>query len=378
MIYKGVCRLKKMLLTLLVLLLITALLVSCGGSGVDEPIRIAIITSSGSVDDESFNQNNFEGITRFIENHGNATVQVLREATGRPDEAIQYVSRIVSSFDILVLPGFQFEGISELAMAHPETYFIVVDTRLGEINGVNEFPNVMSILFAEQESGFLAGVAAALESRTGHVAFVGGIAVPPVINFHMGFEAGVNYSNRNLGTNVRLVSLPQSAATFNDRYIGGNYVDAFGDPATGRMIANALIDEGVDIIFAAAGLSGQGVFEAVKLTDYVMVIGVDVDQFGDGYTSHRNIVLTSALKAMDINVERGLNYFASGTFEGGNLTMRADSLSTGIVTEPNRHQMSDDTLGIIDRLFSRLVDGSLVPPDTFNYTPTNFPGLEGR
>jgi len=364
----------------LILLLITALsaVPSCGGSGVDEPIRIAIITITSTVDDESFNQNNFEGITRFIENHGNATVQVLREATGQPASAVQYVGRIASSFDILVLPGFQFAGISELVMAHPETYFIVVDTRLEEINEVNEFPNVMSILFAEQESGFLAGVVAALESRTGHVAFVGGMAVPPVINFHMGFEAGVNYSNRNLGTNVRIVSLPQHVATFEDRYIGGNYVNAFGDLATGRMIANALIAENVDIIFAAAGLSGQGVFEAVKLTDYVMVIGVDVDQFGDGYTTNRNIVLTSALKAMDINVERGLNYFASGTFEGGNLTMRADSLSTGIVTIPNRHQMSDNTVSLINGLFNRMVDGSLIPPDTFNYSPTNFPGLEGR
>jgi len=198
---------------LLILLLITALLVVTSCSDGDEPIRIAIITSSGSVNDESFNQNNFEGINRFIETYGNATVQIIREATGQPKYAVQYVGRIVTSFDILVLPGFQFAGISELALAHPETYFIVIDTRLDEIDGVNEFPNVMSILFAEQESGFLAGVAAALESRTGHVAFVGGIAVPPVINFHVGFEAGVNFSNRNLGTNVRIVSLPQYAVT---------------------------------------------------------------------------------------------------------------------------------------------------------------------
>jgi len=144
------------------------------------------------------------------------------------------------------------------------------------------------------------------------------------------------------------------------------------------MIANALIDEGVDIIFAAAGMSGRGVFEAVKATDSAMVIGVDVDQYGDGYTDGRNVVLTSALKVMSLNVERGLRYFAEGAFHGGNLTMQADSDSTGIVTEPNRHQMSDDTIAIVNELFNRLVDGSLVPPDTFNYTPTNFPGIEGR
>jgi len=364
------------LFLILIPLLITVLLAVTSCSSESEPIRIAIVTSSGNVDDESFIQNNFDGINRFIESYGNATVQIIREATGQPELAVQYVGRVVTSFDILVLPGFQFEGISELVIAHPETHFIVIDTRLKEINGVNEFPNVMSILFAEQESGFLAGVAAALESQTGYVAFVGGIAVPPVINFHVGFEAGVNFSNRNLGTNVTIVSLPQYAEDFGGRHIGGNYVGAFIDPATGRMIANALIGEGVDIIFAAAGMSGRGVFEAVKATDSAMVIGVDVDQYDDGYTDNRNIVLTSALKVMCLNVERGLYRFAHGTFEGGNYTMQAGSLSTGIVMTPNRHQMSDNTLDIVDRLFSRLVNGSLVPPDAFNYTPTNFPGLE--
>ena len=90
--------------------------------------------------------------------------------------------------------------------------------------------------------------------------------------------------------------------------VGGNYAGDFADEATGKVIGNALIAEGCDIIFVAAGGTGNGVFTAAKEASRdVKVIGCDVDQFDDGANGDENIVLTSALKVMSINVERALN-----------------------------------------------------------------------
>jgi len=357
-------------------------LAACGnGNGDDEAagLRIAIVTSSSGVDDGSFNQNNYEGIWAFINNTSpESTVQHVHETSGVPAAAVQQVEDIVAEFDIIVLPGFQFGGISQIAQDNPGTYFILIDEwPAGDPTPV--LPNVRAMRFAEQESGFLGGVVAALETNTGYVAFVGGVAFPPVVNYQFGFEAGVHYANTNLGTNATLVNLaPYSGTDVRGIDVGGNYVGDFGDPATGLVIGNALLAENVDVIFVAAGFSGTGVFTAVlQADDGSRVIGVDVDQFDQGVAAGgRNIVLTSALKVMDLNVRRGLEDFYSGNFQGGNYVMAADTDSTGIVTQAGRHQLSSDTVNHVNRLFTSLRDGSIVPPGNFSdFPPTDFPGL---
>ena len=142
------------------------------------------------------------------------------------------------------------------------------------------------------------------------------------------------------------------------------------------MVGKALIDEGVDIIFVAAGASGNGVFTAVKEAKDVYCIGCDVDQYDDGANGDSNIILTSGLKIMDMNVELQLNKVKDGTFKGENALLGADTDSTGYVSEEGRCQLSDDTISKIDEAFAKVKSGDIVPAANFNeMKPDNFTGL---
>ena len=343
-----------------------------------EGLKIAIVSSPSVVDDGSFNQNNYEGILSFIESHPDATVQAVKEETGDVAEALQAVADIVADYDVIVCCGFQFAGIGSLAQDNPDVKFILVDSNPTDAEGAEvELENVYAMTFAEQESGFFAGIAAALETDTNKVAVVNGIAYPSNVNYQYGFESGVNYANAKLGTDVEIVELPSYAGTdVTSTDVGGNYVGSFADEATGKIVGSTLISEGVDIMFVAAGGSGNGVFTAAKEAENVQVIGCDVDQYDDGANGDMNIILTSVLKVMDANVEKQLNAIVEGTFAGQNALLKADTDSTGYVKEEGRHQLSEDTLAKLDEVYPLVKDGTIVPAANFNgYTPEDFPGL---
>ena len=351
-----------------------------GGGDDAQGMKIAMVTSPNTVDDGSFNENNYNGILNFIESRGNIdTVTPVQEPTGDPSAAAQTVSDIVADYDVLVCTGFQFAGIATVAQENPEKKFILVDSFPSDAEGNEvEVENVYAMQFAEQESGFFAGVAAALETKTGKVAVVNGVAYPSNVNYQYGFESGVNYASKNLGATAEVVELPSYAGTdVTGANVGGNYSGNFSDEATGKVIGNALIQQGVDVIFVAAGASGNGVFTAAKESNgAAMVIGCDVDQYDDGANGDSNIILTSVLKNMAVNVERQLNAIVDGSFKGGNYTLYADTDSTGYVSEEGRQQMSADTITVLDELYPLVKDGTIKPASNFNgYTPDDFPGL---
>ncbi len=368
---------KKILCILTVLVLTLGLLAGCGGSS-DEKLKIAIVTSPSGVDDGSFNEDNYDGAMAFAESHGNADVTPVREESSDPAAAVQAVTSIVGDYDVIIGCGFQFAGIGTIAADNPETKFILVDAFPTDADGNEvELENVYAMQFKEQESGFFAGVAAALETKTNKVAVVNGIAFPSNVNYQYGFEAGVNYANASLGTDVEIVELPSYAGTdVTGLDVGGNYVGTFSDEAAGKVLGQALLDEGVDILFVAAGASGNGVLTAVKEADNALYIGCDVDQFDDGVDGDGNVILTSALKIMGMNVEKQLNAVADGSFAGGNVILGADTDSTGYVSEESRQQLSEDTLAELEKLYPLVQDGTIVPPANFDgQTPEAFTGL---
>lgn len=344
-----------------------------------EGLKIAIVSSPSGVDDGNFNQDNYNGILSFIKNHPDATVTPVKEPTGDTAAAIQAVADIVADYDVIVCCGFQFAGIGTLAQDNPEVDFILVDGYPSDAEG-NEITvdNIYAMQFAEQESGFFAGMAAALESKTKKVAVVNGVAYPSNVNYQFGFESGVNYANKKFDTGVTVVELPSYAGTdVTNANVGGNYVGSFSDEATGKVVGNALIKEGVDVIFVAAGGSGNGVFTAAKEATDVKVIGCDVDQYDDGANGSNNIILTSVLKVMSMNVEKQLNAVAGGSFAGENALLKADSDSTGFVTAEGRHQMSAETIEKLQAAYELVKDGTIVPAANFNgISSDSFPGLE--
>ena len=374
----------KKLVLLLCVVFMTAVLAACGNSGdnaesgTEGGLKIAIVTSLTGIDDGNFNQDNYNGILKFIENNPTATVKAIREETGDPATAVQAVADIVADYDVIVTPGFQSAGISSVAVENPDKLFILIDSEPTPVGDQTEFDNVYSIMFAEQESGFFAGVAAALETKSNKVAVVNGIAYPSNVNYQYGFESGVNYVNKVYSKDVEVVELPGYAGTdVTGKDVGGNYAGSFGDEATGKVIGNALIQKGVDQIFVAAGSTGNGVFTAVKeAKGDVKVIGCDVDQFDDGVNGSENIVLTSAAKFMGMNVEKTLNAIVDGSFTGGNVVLHADTDSTGFIKEEGRHQLSEDTLTKMNEIYELVKAGTIVPASNFNgYTPEDFPGL---
>lgn len=377
------------------MVLIAFVAAACGNNATDENegagnneagteqkdgLKIGIVSSPSGVDDRSFNQNNYEGILSFIEDHPDATVKAVREPSGDPTASVQAVADIVADYDVIVTPGFQFAGISQLAVENPDKKFILVDSEPAPVGDQTEFDNIYAMTFAEQESGFFVGVAAALETKTNKVAVVNGIAYPSNVNYQFGFESGVNYANKHLGTDVEIVELPGYSGTdVNNNDVGGNYIGTFGPEGieNAKKIGNSLIEQGVDIIFVAAGNAGQGTITAAKeAKEDVKIIGADVDQYEDGQVGDRNVMLTSALKVMNLNVERQLNAIVDGTFKGGNEVLHADTDSTGYVKEEGRHQMTAETIAKIDEVYEKVKNGEIVPASNFNgHTPENFPGL---
>ncbi|MDR1175478.1 MAG: BMP family ABC transporter substrate-binding protein [Treponema sp.] len=338
-------------------------------------LKVAILTTSG-VDDGSFGQDCWNGILEFKKNNPEAEITSIKE----PDMAkvVTAVGDVIADYDVLVLPGFQFSPVGAVLQDNPNRKVILVDTAPVDAEGNTiELSNIYSMQFHEEESGFFAGIAAALETKTGKVAVVGGMAFPSVVNYHLGFNSGVSYANKHYGARAQIVELPSYAGTdVTGKAIGGNYVGGFADEATGKVIGQALINQGADVLFAAAGASGNGVFTAAKEASNVYIIGVDVDQYDDGFKGNENIMLTSAVKVMNINVTRQLQAIKDGSFNGRNVVLGADTDSTGYISAEGRSKLSANTREKLREAYALLRSGTIVPAANFNgHTAANFPGL---
>ena len=189
------------------------------------------------------------------------------------------------------------EPINTIAEQQPDTQFGIID-------GVVDQPNVASILFKEQEGAFLAGVAAALMTESDKIGFVGGMEIPVIERFEAGFVAGVEAVNPDIKVDVK-------------------YTGAFDKAELGKAEADRMYSSGVDIIFHAAGGTGNGVFAEAKERKQddknanVWVIGVDSDQYEEGQVGDDNITLTSMLKRVDIAVQDIAKLAQEGKFPGG-------------------------------------------------------------
>jgi basic membrane protein A and related proteins len=239
---------------------------------------------------------------------------------------------------------------------YPDTKFVIIDgsPHAGDFVPVVK-ENVVSIYFAEHESGFLAGLATALQLGEGEVGFVGGMEFPAVKRFNWGFQQGVLYANENYQTKIVMNA---------DNFI---YQGTFTDVAAGQVLAAAMYDKGVDAIFAAAGGVNIGVINEGKTRaasgETVWVIGVDVDQYADGiYSGTDSIILTSAMKYIDVASYDMIEAELEGTFPGGEtLTLDASNYGIGIPQEnPN---LDPEVAEIVWEAFAAMQAGTLIVSD---------------
>jgi len=313
-----------------------------------EVVRVALLAHSDDsiLDDGSFNQGAWDGITRFYESLGlNVEDHALffqpHEAS---DEArIDLIQDAVNDgFDVLVLPGFHFEvALYEAQEIFTDTTFILLDAspRHGD-TGVRIEDNVVAIHYAEEEAGFLAGYAAVMEGFT-DLGFMGGLPVPAVIRFGHGFIQGADHAAESLG-------LAAGDITINFTYLGG-----FAPTPERQAEAVFMFAGGTEVIFAAAGGAGGSVMAAAEQEGGI-VIGVDVDQ-----SEHSSTVITSAVKGLEISVYDMLNDFNAGNFNGGRELMFNAAID-GVSLPMGTARFENFTQDQYDAIFALLANGDIV------------------
>jgi basic membrane protein A len=308
--------------------------------------RIAMVTDIGDIDDGSFNQGTWEGVVAFAEanNITHRYYRPLETGTAASLDAIALAVR--GGAEIIVTPGFLFEpAIYEAQRLYPNVKFILIDgvPHAGDYATYETAPNTLSVLFDEHESGFLAGYAAVKEGFR-DLGFLGGIAVPAVVRFGIGFIAGANYAAVESGLTINMGT---------SNYL---YLRNFGSTDENKTVAATFYLQGREVIFVAAGAAGFNAMSAAEESNNKWVIGVDVDQ---GHASSR--VLTSATKALDVAVQDGLQAWLDGTWEGGR-TIYMNATNNGVALPMETSRFNNFTLEDYARIYDLIATGEVQVP----------------
>jgi basic membrane protein A len=259
------------------------------GPGHAQDFVPAIVFDMGGKFDKSFNEAAYNGAERFKKETGIAyrDFEVTNEA--QREQALRNMARRGSH--VIVGIGFsQASSIEKVAKEFPALKFAIVDA-------VVDLPNTQSIVFKEHEGSFLVGMAAALTSKTGKIGFVGGMDIPLIRRFALGYEEGARHVNPRIEIFQNMT---------------GSTPAAWNDPTRGGELARSQFDRGADVIYAAAGATGLGVLQAAKDSGR-LAIGVDSNQ----NHIHPGTVLTSMIKRVDLAVYEAFKSARDGTWKPG-------------------------------------------------------------
>ncbi|MGB2993699.1 MAG: BMP family protein [Paenisporosarcina sp.] len=318
-----------------------------GGDAEKNDFSVAMVTDIGGVDDKSFNQSAWKGLQDFGADNGlekgDGGIDYLQSKSDA-DYNTNLNKLVRRDFDLVFGIGFLMEkSVNDIAAQQKEAQLAIIDA-------VVDQPNVASVLFKEQEGAYLAGVAAALMTKSKKIGFVGGMEIPVIERFEAGFLEGVKAVDPNIKVDVQ-------------------YTGAFDKAELGKTTANRMYSSGVDIIFHAAGGTGNGVFaEAKELKtknpdSYVWVIGVDSDQYEEGAVGEDNVTLTSMLKRVDVAVQNLSKLAMDGKFPGGETTVYGLA-EEGVALADSRGAIPEDVLAQIDEFAKKIADGDVVVPET--------------
>lgn len=301
---------------------------------------VGFVTGAGGLGDMSFNDNAYGGLRTAQQELGFSLKVLEADETGTAKQEL--VKNLITQCDILVLLGAQHASHArEYAPQYPDKKFIFYEEKVSGI------PNLASIMFRQHEGSFLAGALAGGVSKTRRVAFLGGTYIPPVAAFAQGFIEGVARVAPDVTVDVHYVTSP------------GDY-SGFNDPQKGLAMAETMFKDGVDIIFAVAGLTGNGVIEAARRTDNRYVIGVDSDQ--DDMAKGK--VLTSLIKRLDIATYLQVSQAVKGEFKPGVNDYGLES--NGVSLTDMRHTKDIITQPVIDeieKLRTQIISGKIMVTD---------------
>jgi basic membrane protein A len=300
--------------------------------------KVGLVLDRGGKDDKSFNASAYEGAMRAKKEPG----IYVKYVEAADDNAFEPSLRAFAqnNFDLIIGIGFaQKDPISKVAARFPQRKFAIVDAEV-------HAPNVCSLVFEEHEGAYLIGAIAALSSKTGKIGFVGGMDIPLIRRFAMGYEAGAKKINPEISVLENYVGITS---------------EAWNNPPKGKELALAQYQSGVDIVFAAAGASGLGVFDAAE-ENKKFAIGVDSNQDW----MKPGLILTSMLKRVDEAVFTTIANAKSGKFAGG--IKRFGLANNGIdfaVDQFNDKILTSEVRKKADALKAEIIAGKVEVPDYY-------------
>ncbi|MGE0723562.1 MAG: BMP family protein [Alphaproteobacteria bacterium] len=301
-----------------------------------EPIVPGIAFDVGGRSDRGFNQSAERGAARFRDETGIDFRATEAGAGGDRDAAIR---RLVEggATDVVAVGFGQAAAVTAAARAHPSVRFTIVDARI-------DAPNVRSVLFKEQEGSFLAGIIAAKASRSGRIGFVGGMDIPVIRAFACGYRQGARHANG-------AIDLVEAMT--------GTTPAAFDDPARGARLAAEQFDQGVDVIFAAAGRTGLAVLQAAR--DHGrLAIGVDVNQ----NHLHPGTVLTSMVKRVDVAVYDAFRAAREGTWRPSTVSLGLSEQAVSLAfDDANAPLVSPAMRAAVYEAAEEIIEGRIVVAD---------------
>ena len=314
-------------------------------------VQIGLVTDVGTLDDRNFNQYSWEGALRGAETIGAPEPQSVI-TTESSEYGANIDSFVSEGYDVVITVGFALgEATAAAAEANPDVHFIGVDQfQAGDdfIAGLG-LANYESVIFAEAQAGYLAGIVAGSISESGEVAAIGGSGtIPPVVNYARGFENGVHSVNAD--------------ATVHISYVSDDLTVAFNDPTAGKTFSDQFLQQNadVDVMFQIAGKTGNGVLQSVE-ENGIYGLGVDVDQWASTPDSAECIV-TSAEKKLTLAVSEGIEAIGGGAPRSGNVSYGADNGGIGLSPFYQFDDLIDaDIQGAIDEAFEGMAAGDVDP-----------------
>lgn len=327
-----------------ILLIIAFAVAGCGHKGyaADDKSRVhvGIVFDIGGKDDHSFNAAAWEGVRRAARDFP----IVLRDVEPGDPTSIEPAMRAFAErgYDLIIGVGFSQTAIIEsVAKDYPSLSFAIID-------GVSQLPNVASLVFREHEGSYLVGMIAAMTSRTGAIGFLGGMDIPLIRKFQVGYEEGA----RTVNPKIRVIS----------NYIGVTDA-AWNDPVKGKELAQTQIEKGADVIFAAAGNSGLGTFDAVE--QYGKDAQGRARRFAIGVDSNQNwvkpgFILTSMVKRVDNAVYQIVRDRVANQPIGGLHVYGLENQGIGYALDDyNKDLISPAIIKIVEAAKRSIIDGQI-------------------
>jgi basic membrane protein A and related proteins len=326
---------------------------ACGGTtssdagSNSEQNKVAIAYDIGGRGDQSFNDSAYAGLAKAEKEFNlDGTEAEPSEGEANADKVQRLTSLARAGNNPVIGVGFAYApAIKEVAPEFPDVTFGIVDST--DATG----DNVVNMVFNEEQGSYLAGVVAAMTTKTDTVGFIGGVETPLIKKFEAGFVQGVQDTNKDVKVRTQYLTQPPN-------------FDGFSKPDLGKAAAEGQLDAGADVVYAAAGLAGSGAIEAVAEAGK-WAIGVDSDQYNQpGLVDYKDSILTSVLKNIEGAVYNLVKSVEDGKPESGEVRYGLAQDGVGLADSNPAYKELTDVVDAVAKAKQEIIDGTITVKTT--------------